>query len=362
YNILFDDEQKNYNYELAKITEKIKYISIEQSSFDGIQNDIGYNTDAGDRIQSSIPIYAGEPINENIPGRGRSGTLEPSNKDTDDWYRFSACEGQNIQASITSDQDYDCEIWNSVGTPVGISYTVEATGWQFIQVYAKENSGDGEYQMSITISGQNDAETGVDSGDNINQVTKIEGGKYSGYLDHNDHEDWYSFDVNVGDGIFVRVEPMEKSDYDIHLYNPDDILVHSEQFYDEDNLEYPSDISGTWKIKIDIFPGWDLNKWPDNYFLYGSGVYELELSIGGDANPPIITKSQPEIIPIAQTFIVDNDPSTSKDEYSYLAAVPAANYVENGKRYVSPIVYQGIDIVPNWFTSIDETTQYLLDD
>ena len=30
--------------------------------------------------------------------------------------------------------------------------------------------------------------------------------------------------------------------------------------------------------------------------------------------------------------------------------------------HVSPIVYQGVDLIPNWFTSIDQTTDYLLDD
>jgi len=53
---------------------------------------------------------------------------------------------------------------------------------------------------------------------------------------------------------------------------------------------------------------------------------------------------------------------SNKDEYGYLAAVPAANYIDSGKRYVSPIVYQGVDFVPTWFTTVDETTQYLIDD
>jgi len=96
--------------------------------------------------------------------------------------------------------------------------------------------------------------------------------------------------------------------------------------------------------------------------LYGSGVYEFELSIGGSAEAPPTLKSQPNIIPVAQTFIINDDPISTKDEYSYLAAIPAANYIEGDERYVSPIIYQGVDIVPNWFTSIDDTTQYLIND
>jgi hypothetical protein len=139
-------------------------------------------------------------------------------------------------------------------------------------------------------------------------------------------------------------------------------LVYSEQYYGGDELEYPADASGTWKIKIDMFPGWDESKWPDNYFLYGSGAYTLDLEVGGTAQAPTSADPQPDITPVAQTFVVNDDPNSNKDEYGYLAAVPAANYIDGGSRYVSPIVYQGVDFVPTWFTTVDETTQYLIDD
>jgi len=360
-NYIFDEIYKNDSFDITKTIDNNRYIPDEEVTFVGEQNDIGYNTDAGNRIQRSISIYAGEPSDEK-PGRGRTGSLEPNGGDSEDWYRFSVCSGQNIQVSLNSNQEYNIEICDTNGNPVGTSYTAESTGWHFLRIYAGDNAGDGSYTMSITISGQNDIETGSDAGNNINQATAISPGTYFGYLDQNDHEDWYSINVNSGDGIFITVDPMEKSDYDIHLYNPNGEIVHSQQFYGEDNLEYPADVSGTWNIKIDIFPGWDASKWPDDYYLYGSGVYELEITTGGNAEAPPILKPQPEITPVAQTFIINDDPSSTKDEYSYIAAVSAANYVENGLRYVSPIVYQGVDIIPNWFTSIDQTTQYLLDD
>ncbi|MCD6448632.1 MAG: hypothetical protein J7L58_06305, partial [Thermoplasmata archaeon] len=76
--------------------------------------------------------------------------------------------------------------------------------------------------------------------------------------------------------------------------------------------------------------------------------------------PPTIP--QPDITPIAQTIIVNNDATSNKDEYAYIAAIPAANYVENGKRYVSPIIYKGDDTITNWFGTVDDTTNYLLED
>ena len=293
YIYIFDDNQNADSLEIKQITERTKYVPFEEVAFAGEQNDIGYNVDAGNKIQRSTSIYAGEPVNENIPGRGRTGTLEPSGGDTEDWYRFSVCQGQSIQASITTSQGFASEIYDASGNPVGNSFTAVATGYHFFRVFAEEGSSDGDYLMSISISGQNDADTGVDAGNNIGQATPITAGTYTGYLDSTDHEDWYSFNVNSGEGIFVTVEPMIKSDYDIHLYNTNDELVHSEQFYGDDNLEYPADISGTWKIKIDIFPGWEASNWPDDYFLYGSGVYELEVSIGGSAEAPPVLKSQP---------------------------------------------------------------------
>jgi len=337
-NNIYESTYKNDLFDITKNIDINRFVPEEEISLVGEQNDIGYNVDAANRIQraSSFPIYASEPIDEK-PGRGRIGSLEPNNGDSEDWYRFSVCSGQNIQVSISSSQGYNIEICDTSGTPVGTSYTSQETGWHYIKIYADDNAGDGSYTITISITGQNDAETGSDAGNNINQVTAINPGTYYGYLDQNDHEDWYSINVNSGEGIFITVEPMEKSDYDIHLYNPNGEHVYSQQFYGADTLEYPADISGIWKIKLDIFPGWDASKWPDDYYLYGSGLYELEITTGGNAEEPPSLNPQPEITPVAQTFIINDDPTSTKDEYSYIAAVPAANYIENGQRFVSPI-------------------------
>ena len=337
------------------------YIPEEEVLLAGEQNDIGYNVDAGNRIQRSMPVYVGEPADQSVPGRGRTGALDPSG-DVEDWYMFSVCDGQSIQASLSSGDNYDFEFCDVTGTSVGQSYTADATGLYFFHIFANDGAGSSDYTFTITLGGQNDAGTGGDAGNDIGAATSISPGSYTGYMDVNDQEDWYSFSVSSGQGIFVTVEPMEKSDYDIHLYNPSGELVYSAQYYGDDELEFPADVSGTWRIKLDMFPGWDTSKWPDDYFLYGSGVYGLKLTVGGSAQSPPGPIPQPDIIPVAQTFIVNDDPASNKDEYGYLAAVPAANYVENGKRFVSPVVYQGVEDVPTWFTTIDQTTQYLLDD
>jgi len=125
---------------------------------------------------------------------------------------------------------------------------------------------------------------------------------------------------------------------DVYLYDPSNELVYYDQWYGDSELEFPAAESGIWKIKIDTFPGWDAELWPDDYLLYGSGAYIFELSIGGNAEAPPVADPQPDITPVAKTFIVNDDPDSNKDEYGYISAIPAANYIENGKRYVSPIV------------------------
>ena len=357
-----DEAKASKSIDITKTIDNLRYTPKQQSKLTDYENDVGYNIDAGDTIRRSFEIYVGEPANENIPGRGRTGTLDPSNGDRSDYYRFMVCSGQVITYSISSSQQYSIELIDNTESVFESGKTAEYTGLYFLRIYA-DNDQAGEYTFNVEIQGQNDAGSGTDAGNSISSALKISSGTYNGYLDANDWTDWYSFEVSSGQGIFVDLLPKEESDFDIHLYNPNGEHVHSEQYYGKDSLEYPADISGSWTIKIDIFPGWDESKWPENYYLYGSGVYELEVTIGGEAKtPPSLKPLQNEIQPIAQTFIVQDDQQSVKDEYAFLSSIPAANYIENGKRYVSPIVYQGNTDIPNWFTSVDDTTQYLLDD
>ncbi|MDG6229221.1 MAG: hypothetical protein QCH96_04595 [Candidatus Thermoplasmatota archaeon] len=334
------------------------FYPIETTQFNGQQNDIGYNTDAGNELRRAFPIFIGEPIDQRIPGQGRIGSLNPDDRDDEDWYTFTVANGQQITTTITP--GFTIDIIDANGVNVGFSYTAETTARHFVKITT--DAGAGEYTFDILLTNQNDAGTGGDAGNSITTATPITPGEYSGYLSYTDVEDWYSFHVASGSGIKINLEPLDRSDFDIHLYNPNNELVHSAQYYGDDTLEYPADMTGIWKIKLDIFPGWDESKWPEDYLLYGSGAYTLSLELGGSFAAPATPIAQPTISPVAQTFILQDDPDSNKDEYSYLAAVPAANYLSNGKRYLSPIAYQGVDYIPTWFTTVDQTTQYLLDD
>ena len=86
------------------------YYVPEQEVFAGEQNDVGYNTDAGGNILKSLPLYVGEPVDETIPGRGRTGSL--GNGDGEDWYRFSVCQGQTITATVSSGFSFELKEQN----------------------------------------------------------------------------------------------------------------------------------------------------------------------------------------------------------------------------------------------------------
>jgi len=111
----------------------------------------------------------------------------------------------------------------------------------------------GDYTLTITINGQNDANTGGDAGNSIASATPILPGSYSGYMSSTDVRTAYSFQASSGQGIIITLEVIEQSDYDITLYNPNGVLVHTAKYYGDDTLEYPADMPGTWKIKFDMF-------------------------------------------------------------------------------------------------------------
>jgi hypothetical protein len=337
------------------------YFPPEEPTLATFQNDIGYNVDAGDKLSRSYYVYVGEPVDDK-PGHGRMGYLDPQHGDEDDYYMFSVCQGQSISASVTSSENFVTRIFNIEEEELNNGYVAEETSWYFVNIHSDSEADEAEYTFDVTLGGQNDADTGNDAGDTINQATTITPGSYNGYMDHQDTQDWYQFQVSSGQGFRFFISAWENSDFDLFLYNPDGELVYAEEYYGDDELLYPADQTGLWKIKIDMFPGWNYEQWPENYYLYSSGVYDFEFEIGVNAPEPIPPIQQPNVVPIAQTFIVNDDENSLKDEFSYIAAIPAANYHENGAHYVSPILYQGVDDLTNWFGTVDDTTQYLIDD
>ncbi len=353
-------------------------------SKDGSNDDGGYKTDARDDLNKAAAIFAGEVVDDS-PGRGRTGKLHESN-DLVDWYFIVVCEGQEIVLTMTppSGHNYDLSLWDDdeiqrdISTNPGsdqetITYTTDYTGRWYINITYVSGTGEGQYQFTVDLNGQNDADTGDDAGDTFADATLITQGTYNGYLDMNDAYDWYKFDVADGDGIHFTLKMRTiayLADFDIHLYNPSEELVYEEKYYYDDELYYPIDETGQWRIKIDIFPGWvDIpqpTEW--NYYAYGSGPYELEYAIETGVPSPPDPIPQPQITPIAKTFTIADDPASNQDEYGYLASIPACNYLDGGDRYLAPVIYEGDDTSTNYYGTeydrgvVDDTTQYVIAD
>lgn len=346
-------------------------------TFNEDNDDAGHKRDAGSEIGNSLPIYPGEMI-DNWPGRGRTGKL--SSDDDEDWYFFSVCNGQVISITLVppKDNNYDIGLWdknenersnstNPGSTTESITYSADYTGLWYMRVHFITGTGEEQYSFNVTLSGQNDAGTRKDAGDNFASATSISTGIYEGYLDMNDEEDWYKFNANSGQNINFKIDMRNfahLSDFDIYLYNPNGSIAHAENYYYDDELLYPIDESGSWRVRIKIFPGYTDIPYSEDweYFTYGSGAYKLYFNLVSTAPDPPGPISQPQITPVSQTFKVINDPDSNKDEYGYLASIPACNYLKDGARYLSPIVYNEDDTTTNWFGTVDDTTGYLLDD
>jgi hypothetical protein len=383
------------NVSSSEINDEIKGYVLDRSyilepplpeNMAGDNDDAGWKVDSGNRFSSAKAIYPGEQ-KDDTPGRGVNGKL--SSTDTDDWYYFSVCKGQQITISLTVPTDYnfnlnlsnkdDIEVASSTNPGSAseyLSYTADSNGRWYMCVKYVSGPATGRYTFNVVLVGQNDADTTQDAGDDFGSATPLVPGHFYGYLDMNDGYDWYKFNVNSGQGIhfILKTNLAVLTDFDIELYNPSGSIVYRASYYldtpDPDEILYPADVSGQWRIKIYLFPGWvdipNPTEW--TYYAYGSGTYDLTFSLETSAPSPPDPISQPQITPMAKTFKIANDPASSKDEYGYFASIPACNYLASGIRYLAPIIYTGDTTPtayyddPDAYGTVDDTTQYLIDD
>ena len=383
-----DNSRKNYYTEGSEgpfILDRSYYlIDPEPASMGTADNDdAGYKKDAGLDIPRALALYPGELIDE-TPGRGRSGKI--SSTDVNDWYYFSVCQGQQIVFTVTPPAGFDVDIslWtsasvmvissnNSGSTPESITYTATYTGKWYLWIKYVSGTGTGQYTFTVGFTNQNDANTGSDAPNVRTSALLITPGSYFGYVDMNDPYDWYKVQATTGQGINISLKMKDLApltDFDLQLYNPTGTLVYEGNLYFDDKFNYPADATGQWSIRVDIFPGWVDVPTPTNwsYYSYGSGAYNLTVKLETSGIAPPAPIPQPDITPIAKTFKITNDPASTKDDFGYLAAIPACNYLNGGQRYLAPIIYTG-DSTPTAyydddtsFGTVDDTTQYLVDD
>ncbi|MBN1861653.1 MAG: PPC domain-containing protein [Candidatus Thermoplasmatota archaeon] len=379
-----EDKYYSEDDDQAFILDRSYYLMEENPASMNTEDndDAGCKKDAGRDQNRATPLYPGELIDD-TPGRGRTGKL--SSSDTDDWYYFSACIGQQIIFTVTppSGFDIDISLWdkdkvmitssNTSGSAAEtITYTATYSGKWYMWLKYVSGSGTEQYTFNVTMNGQNDANTMADAPNTRASALLLTPGSYFGYLDRSDPYDWYKIQVTAGQGIHVTLlmeDLVYLTDFDLQLYDPSGTLVYEGNQYYGDEFNYPADVTGQWSIRVDIFPGWvDCPKPTEwKYYSYGAGPYNLILALesSGSVPGPI---PQPQIIPIAKTFKVANDPASTADDFAYLAAIPACNYLAGGQRYLAPILYTGDTTPtayydePTEFDTVDDMTQYLVDD
>jgi VCBS repeat-containing protein len=152
-------------------------------------------------------------VDQGVPGRGRTGTLDPDDRDDADCYYFSVCEGQSIQVSLSSGGDFAFELLDHLKEVVASGYTANESARHYVKIFANGGATRDDYTLSITLSGQNDAGTGSDAGNDINQAVSITPGSYSGYMGETDWElriFWIKKMLERGILIFICI---------IHLVN-----------------------------------------------------------------------------------------------------------------------------------------------
>jgi hypothetical protein len=148
----------------------------------------------------------------------------------------------------------------------------DSTGTWYIKI--SRSSGEGEYQLSIDIQDQNDAESGQDAGDSYQGAIPISTGTITGLLKAGDDNDYYSINLEEGQQITLQLTIPGNAQYGVLLLNPNNNSRGSSITQREiKTLDYVADSTGTWYIKISRSSG--------------EGEYQLSVntSFGGAGEP-----------------------------------------------------------------------------
>jgi PGF-CTERM protein len=217
-------------------------------------------------------------------GSAQGGHLE--DLDDYDYYRFWAGSGDIIKVtfkSMTTQDNLYVELhdWDQYniftldsreGNVISdMYYTANETveNWWFVIVWLDTDPGD--YEVTVTITHQNDAGSDDDVGGDYAEAHVIAAGTYMGHLEDEDDYDYYRFQAGEGDIIKVTFSSdATDDDQYLELENWDKYNVwtlESREGQDADDLYYTAQETQTiW---------WFLYIWLD----LGPGGYEFTLSI-----------------------------------------------------------------------------------
>ncbi|MEJ5230357.1 MAG: PLAT/LH2 domain-containing protein [Pseudothermotoga sp.] len=204
-----------------------------------------------------------------------------------DWYRIFVSSGQIIRLTLTIPQNANFSISlyppnsdsivgsvSATGNTRTLEYVAAETGDWFIRV--RRASGYGEYTLNITLSDQNDAQSGKDAGNFRWDALSISQGTWTGFLKAADDNDWYRVVVSSGQTIRLGLTMPQNARFSLYLYPPnsDDSVGTASTTGNARSLEYTATQSGNWYIRVNRASG--------------EGEYSLKVETGEDTtvSPP----------------------------------------------------------------------------
>ncbi|NPE09178.1 MAG: hypothetical protein GNW80_12910 [Asgard group archaeon] len=228
------------------------------------QNDFNSGTDAGNSFGDSLIISSGISNGTMVWG-----------SDDEDFYQISLVKGEIIDIKLVplNTTNVDIEFYdenptlldfsdNIIGINESIYYSISVPGEYRLRVNLIDNIGSDviiPYNISITITTQNDANAGTDAGntpDDAHFIIPLASSKFNGRLVvDGDLNDYFEFSVDQQSIISVFLEVPQTANFDLIIYNSEIIEICSST-----NLEAGTDetilgevlTNGTYFIKVEF--------------------------------------------------------------------------------------------------------------
>lgn len=204
-------------------------------------------------------------------------TLSDGNRDNEDWYAITVQAGQIITIRLTMPSDANFTVslhepGQSSGSGLAVTegqisvlqYVASVSGSWSIRI--RRSSGEGQYQLAVTVENQNDANSGGDAGDDRLTGLVIAPGSYEGFLHDDDDHDWYAFNAAIGQIIIAQLAVPRDADLRLSLRNPSGSSQGSVQTPGgTQTVSYAADATGLWYLRIER--------------QRGQGTYSFSLSV-----------------------------------------------------------------------------------
>ena len=242
-------------------------------------------------------------------------TLSSGQRDNEDWYALSVQAGQivTIRLIMPTNASFSLAFYapgqssssgsaTSEGQARVLRYAVSLTGTWYIRV--ARSSGEGSYQLIISVENQNDAGSGRDAGNERLAGLPVSPGTFSGYLLDDDDEDWYAVNVSAGQIVTAQLTAEQGLGARLSLRDPSGSAQGNVQTSgNTQSVSFAAHGTGLWYVRIarersqgtytvalsvqdqnDGGAGHDAGSSPDSAVPIGAGAYSGYLQDNDDVD------------------------------------------------------------------------------